>query len=114
MLPLVRPLHDAGFVVLVVGVRGSGTTTPAAQTFGLTEWMDVRAAAEMLRRRPYVDANKIGGAGIGTGATAALLAAEPDDGLRALVLDDPASSADEVVAHRLAPRLPYLEWMRPI
>jgi pimeloyl-ACP methyl ester carboxylesterase len=114
MLPLVRPLHEAGMVVLVVGLRGSGTTLPAAQTFGLTEWMDIRAASEMLRHRPYVDANRIGVVGIGTGATAALLAAQHDDGLRALVLADPATGADEVVATRIAPHQPCLSWMRPV
>ena len=55
LLPLVRPLHEAGFVILMLNVRGVGTATAAAQTFGLKESRDVLAAVEMLRRRPFVN-----------------------------------------------------------
>ncbi len=114
MLPLVRPLHDAGMVVLVVGLRGSGTATPAAQTFGLTEVGDVKAAADMLRRRAYIDPDRIGVVGIGTGATAALLAAQRDESLSVLVLDDPPRGAEDVIAQHIAPHPECLRWMLPM
>ena len=108
MLPLMRPLHNAGFVVLAVSLRGCGESGPAAVTFGLNEAQDVQAAVEMLRRRPFVDGNHIGLIGIGTGATACLLAADRDASLHALVLDHPLHNFDEAVAHHLAPEQSYL------
>src|SRR5438132_7474728 len=78
LLPLVRPLHDAGLVVLVLATRGNGALTSEAQTFGLNESMDVRAALDMLRRRPFVDPDRVAVLGVGTGANAALLAARKD------------------------------------
>src|SRR5690606_3947458 len=54
-LPLVKPLNEAGVVVLVLATRGDGGTTGTASTFGLRESRDVAAAVEVLRRRPFVD-----------------------------------------------------------
>ena len=113
MLPLVRPLHEEGFVVLVVGLRGSDSKVPAGQTFGLNESGDVRAAVELLRRRPSVDARRIAIVGTGTGATAALLAARSDAGVAALVLDNPLRHSDDLM-HRISPGQWWLAWMRPM
>src|SRR4051794_39542176 len=49
MLPLVKPLHDAGFVVLVLGLRGDDAAQQVGQAFGLRESADVKAAVELLR-----------------------------------------------------------------
>ena len=113
MLPLIRPLHQAGFIVLVVGLRGSGPGG-IGSTFGLCESMDVKAAVEMLRRRSFVDPQKIAILGIGTGATAALLAAKDDPQLAALVLDHPLHDAPAAIAQRLIPDQPLLQWMQPL
>ncbi|MGH7214175.1 MAG: alpha/beta hydrolase [Tepidisphaeraceae bacterium] len=119
MLPLVAPLHRAGYVVLVVGLRGAGTGDVAGQTFGLNEALDVRAAVEMLRRRPFVDSNKVALLGVGTGATASLLAAKGDHnsggvGIAALVLEQPVDHGDQVIAQRIAPQHRWLRWMQPL
>jgi hypothetical protein len=114
MLPLIKPLHNAGFVVLVVGTRGGGPTGGVGATFGLKETMDVRAAVTMARRRPYVNADKVAVVGIGTGATAALLAARDDAAIPALVLANPTRDAATVVSERLLPRQPLLHWMTPL
>jgi dienelactone hydrolase len=90
MLPLVRPLHDAGFVVMVVALRGCGASAPAGETFGLLESNDVKAAVAVLRKRPFVDPNRIAIVGVGAGANACVLAASEDAGIKALVLDHPA------------------------
>lgn len=113
LLPLVRPLHEAGMVVLLLSMRGGASTTPVGQTFGLNESMDINASVEMLRRRAYIDPRLIAVAGIGTGATAALLAAENDPQIAALVLENPVSSFDEAIMGRVVPPQSYLHWMRP-
>jgi acetyl esterase/lipase len=111
MLPLVRPLHQAGFVVLVIGLRGG---SGAGSTFGLREALDIKAGVEMLRRRPFVDPARIAVVGIGSGASAALLAAKDDPTLAALVLDHPARDASAVVEQHLVPHHPALAWMSPL
>jgi hypothetical protein len=114
MLPLVKPLHNAGIVLLVVGLRGSGRDVRRAQTFGLNESMDVRASIQMMRNRPYVDPTRVAVVGVGTGASATLLAGENDGGLAGMVLADPIHKADDVFAERVVPNKPYLKWMRPL
>lgn len=103
MLPLVQPLHQAGFVVLAINLRGSPTLTGEAQTFGIRESLDVKAAIDMLRRRPFVDPNKIALVGVGTGANACLIAASKDPAIPAMVLSEPVSSFDPAFAERVGP-----------
>jgi pimeloyl-ACP methyl ester carboxylesterase len=112
MLPLVKPLHEAGYVVLIVGQRGNGAG--AASTFGLRESVDVLAAMEMLRRRPGIDTKRIAVLGVGTGATAALLAAERDGGVAALILDHPIVGVEQVLEEYLGPPQPWLRSLRPL
>jgi pimeloyl-ACP methyl ester carboxylesterase len=114
MLPLVAPLHEDGIVVLAIGLRGTGTAKTAAQTFGLSEAADVLAAVNILRRRPFVDPTRVAVIGIGTGANAAVLAAEKDSGIAALVLADPLPAAADVVAQRIGPSQAGLRWMQPL
>lgn len=113
MLPLVRPLHEAGLVVLVVGLRGEGTPNLSARTFGLREAADVKAAVEMLRQRPFVDAERIAVIGSGSGATAALLAAGEDPRIAALVLDSPYNDPQQVLP-RIGPADKWLAMLRPM
>ena len=114
VLPLVSPLHDAGYVVLALNLRGHGPSSSTGSTFGLNEAQDVRAAVELLRRRPYVDPDAVGVLGIGTGATAALLAAEQDPRLNVLVLDHPVRQFQDILDQRIGPKQPWLSWVRPI
>ena len=114
MLPLVRPLHESGFVVLTLNLRGNGGSAPAAQTFGLREALDVKAGVEMLRRRPFVDATRITVVGAGTGATAALIHAKSDPAISAIVACDPIRRVDMLLDGTLAPRHELLAWMRPL
>lgn len=114
VLPLISPLHDAGYVVLAINLRGRGPSASTGSTFGLNEAQDVRAAVELLRRRfPYVDPDAIGVLGIGTGANAALIAAEQDPRISALVLDHPLRQFQDVLNERIGPRHPWLTWVRP-
>jgi pimeloyl-ACP methyl ester carboxylesterase len=115
MLPLVRPLHDAGFVVLAMNTRGNGASGAVGQTYGLNEALDVKAGVEMLRRRTFVDPSRISVLGYGTGASAALLTAKRDSAIRALVLGDPLfNGLDAVLDGRLGPPQEYLSFLRPL
>jgi dienelactone hydrolase len=114
VLPLVAPLHDAGYVLLAINLRGATPGPNIGTTFGINEAQDVRAAVELLRRRPFIDEDAIGVLGIGTGATAALLAAQQDPKIKALILDHPTRQFDDILAVRIGPRHPWLAWVRPM
>jgi len=113
MLPLVKPLHDAGMVVLALDLRGCGNSAAGGQTFGLNESKDVLAAVQMLRRRSYIDPNRIAIFGSGTGANAALLAAQNDPRIAALILDRPMCDP-QLVMDQFIPRSPALKLMQPL
>jgi len=112
LLPLVKPLHERGFVVLLLALRGGQSLTGDAQTFGLKESMDVNAAVEMLRRRAFVDSGKIAVLGVGTGANASLLAAKKDPQLAALVLSNPVDGFDSAFARRVGENRTWLPPLR--
>lgn len=113
MLPIITPLHDAGYVLLVLNLRGTGPSAKVGSTFGINEAQDVRAAVELLRRRPFVDPDAIGVLGVGTGATACLLAAQQDPALKTMIVDHPVRQFDDLLLERIGPRHPWLAWVRP-
>jgi pimeloyl-ACP methyl ester carboxylesterase len=86
-LPLAAKLHEAGFAVLMLDLRGQGESPPSAVTFGLRERFDVVAAINHLRSLQSVDANKICLVGYGMGAAAVLNAAALDQSVAAVVVD---------------------------
>lgn len=114
MLPLITPLHEAGFVVLAVSLRGADSSSSAGCTFGILESHDVEAAVQTLRTRNYVDSSRLAVIGVGTGANAAMLAAERDPRIGALVLERPYRNVDQVVAEHLAPFENWFSWLRPL
>lgn len=114
MLPLVPQLHEAGMVVLIVGLRGSGPSGGTGQTFGLNEAMDVRAAVDMLRRRSYVDPARVSVMGIGTGANAAVIAAQQDANIAALILDRPLESFEQALTGRLGRDDKWVQLLMPL
>ena len=86
-LPLAAKLHDAGFAVLMLDMRGQGESPASAVTFGLRERFDVVAAINHLRDLPSVDSTKICLIGYGMGASAVLHAAALDKSVAAVVVD---------------------------
>jgi pimeloyl-ACP methyl ester carboxylesterase len=114
MLPLIKPLHDAGFVVLALNLRGGGAHAVTGETFGLHEAGDVKAAVEVLRKRQFVDSSRIAVAGCGTGASAALLAAQTDGQIAAVVADAPIKDAHDLVRNRIMPDNIWLSWLSPL
>lgn len=114
LLRLIAPLHDEGYVVLAMGLRGQGTATPVGQTFGVKEADDVLAAITFLRDRPYVDGGKMALVGTGSGASAALLASQADGGVSRLVLVNPPERGWDAFATNVVPNHRALSWMRPL
>lgn len=114
MMPLIQPLHEAGFVVLALGLRGRGAAESAGATFGLREAADAKAAVELLRRRTFVDGTKIAVVGVGTGANAALIAADEDRNIAAVVAVSPHDSAKEVLTSVLGPKQRWLAFLDPL
>jgi pimeloyl-ACP methyl ester carboxylesterase len=114
MVPLIQPLHERGFVVMAVGLRGVGRPRVAAQTFGLNESVDVRAALGELRKRSTVDADRVVLVGVGTGANAAVIAASQEPSVRALVLVNAARTAEDVVAERIGPQRYGTRWAQVV
>ena len=111
LLPLVQPLHDAGFVVLVMNLRGAGSLSGEAQTFGIREATDIKAGVDMLRRRSFVDPARIALIGMGTGANACAIAGRNDPSIVALVLAAPVANFDEAFADRVGPEH---TWLHPL
>jgi pimeloyl-ACP methyl ester carboxylesterase len=114
LMPLAEPLHKAGFVVLAINLRGAASLSSDAQTFGIREAMDVRAAVEMLRRRQYVDPSRVALVGLGTGANASLLAARSDPAITTLVLSAPVENFDQALGNRIGSDRKWLPTMRPL
>jgi alpha-beta hydrolase superfamily lysophospholipase len=119
MLPLVKPLHEAGFVVMVVGLRGTtntggGARLPAGQTFGLREAADVKAAVEHLRRRPSVDPKRVALVGVGAGASASLIHLASDPNIAAAVIEGPADGLDQMLVRHVVPQHEWLRWIKPL
>jgi hypothetical protein len=112
VLPLVRPLHEAGYVVMVTTLRGQDGGA-GGHTFGLKESDDVVAAVELLRRRSFVDPDRVAVIGVGTGATAAMLAAgRGESAIPAVIALRPPSNLDEIFYRKIVP--PRLALLAPL
>jgi pimeloyl-ACP methyl ester carboxylesterase len=114
VLPLVKPLHDSGFVVLAVNTRGCGQSEGSGSTFGLRESLDIEAAIRQLHELAYVDPRRIAVVGVGTGATAAMIAAQKDSTISAMVLDRPVTGTKEIIANYIGPTHHSFLWMQPL
>lgn len=114
VLPMINPLHNAGFVVLAINLRGAASLSGTAQTFGIREARDIKAAVEMLRRRSFVDPDRIAVVGVGTGANAALIAGRDDPGIAALVLAAPIDGFDNAFSERIGHHHRWLPPLKPL
>jgi dipeptidyl aminopeptidase/acylaminoacyl peptidase len=85
MLPLARPLRDAGFAALYVDARCHGASDGDSFASLPRFAEDIEHAADWLARQPGIDAARISVIGHSVGAGAALLAATRRPGLAAVV-----------------------------
>ncbi|HVX83897.1 MAG TPA: alpha/beta fold hydrolase [Phycisphaerae bacterium] len=86
-LPLAKRLHEEGFVVLMLDLRGQGDSDPAAVTYGLRERTDILAGVKFLRELSMVNEAKVCVVGRDVGGVAALEAAALDSSVAAVVAD---------------------------
>ena len=82
-----RMLARHGYGVLLYDERGRGESQGAPDAIGWTWRRDVAGAIAWLKHRPEVDAQKIGGLGLSTGAEALVQAAAQRGDLHAVVAD---------------------------
>jgi dipeptidyl aminopeptidase/acylaminoacyl peptidase len=90
-------VQKAGFASLLFDMEGSGLRSGRPVTLGYKERWDLMDAASYVRTRPDVDASRIGVLGVSMGAATALLAAELDPDLRAIVADSAYANLPDMV-----------------
>jgi dipeptidyl aminopeptidase/acylaminoacyl peptidase len=97
MVGYAQMLHDAGFATFMFDMQGSGLRRGEPVTLGHKERWDTMDAAQYLRSRSDVDGNKIGALGVSMGAATALMAAEQDNTIKAIVADSSYASLTDMV-----------------
>lgn len=95
-LALARRLVASGVSVLMIDLRGHGSSSASRLSYGQHERHDVLGAVDWLLERGY-PADAIGVLGGSMGASTALLAAADEPMLRALVVDSPFADFAEMI-----------------
>ena len=113
-LPMTRVLHEAGFAVLLLDLRGQGDSAPSAVTFGIRERLDVLAGVKYLRSLPAIDPMHVCVTGQGIGAAAALHAAALDSSIAAVVADGVWPSFDTRVQSFFDQPNAPTRWLAPL
>jgi fermentation-respiration switch protein FrsA (DUF1100 family) len=80
-------LASHGYGVLLYDARGTGLSEGTPNGYGWNWDRDVEGALAFLREQPDVDADRIGGLGLSTGADVLIEVAAEGDGLKAVVSD---------------------------
>jgi len=81
---LARAHVEAGISVLMIDLRGHGTSSRARMTYGAGEKLDVLGAVDWLRAQGH---GRVGVLGASMGAASALLAAADEPAIEAVVAD---------------------------
>jgi pimeloyl-ACP methyl ester carboxylesterase len=102
---MLRPLHEAGFHLLLFDFRAMGASGGSLCTYGYREQHDVLAALSWLRSETEIE--QAGLYGLSMGAASALLAAAHDDGVTAVVADSGFAHLGEMLAR------PFWPFVRP-
>lgn len=87
LLTLAAALHKDGYHILLPDLRGHGESGDARITFGLNEKLDLQVAADALKRRPQIDATRLGVYAQSMGSAAAVQALAERHDVRGFVLD---------------------------
>jgi len=102
---LVAALQARGIAVLMIDLRGHGTSSGARLTYGARERFDVLGAVDWLRAQGHA---RIGVLGASMGAASALMAAADEPAIAALVADSPFADFGRMIErhYRKLARLP--------
>lgn len=98
-LPLLRPLHRAGFHLMLFDFRTMGVSGGSACTYGYHEQTDVLTAVEWLRAEAGVE--RVGLMGYSMGGACALLAAARDPEVAAVATDCAFARLEEMIERKL-------------
>ncbi len=109
-MPAAIMLHEAGYHVLMIDLRGHGESEGEQITYGYREGLDVTTAEEFLTSLP--DVEKVGAIGHSLGGAAVVRAAAIDERLQALVIESSFSSLADAVndsfkRHTRLPNWPF-------
>ncbi|GAC1354047.1 MAG: hypothetical protein NVS4B8_28170 [Herpetosiphon sp.] len=85
-LRFLRAMHERGFAMLMIDMRGHGASGNGRFTFGLRERRDILGAVDWLRGHGFA-AGHIGLLGASMGAAASIYAAADEPAIGALVVD---------------------------
>jgi len=108
MLPALKPLHAAGFAVLLLDARCHGQSDDAAFTSLPLFAEDIEAGLDWLRQNPLVDAQCLAVMGHSVGAGAALLCATRRPDVRAVISLSAFAHPREIMRTYLAEaHIPY-------
>ncbi len=95
-LDMAEALHQSGFSVMMIDMRGHGQSADAHFTFGILERREVMAAVDYLLARGH-QSGKIGLLGTSMGAASVIGAAAEDPAVGAVVTDSLFADAYPVV-----------------
>ena len=106
-------LVEMCFNVLLFDLRAHGSSGGDRITGGIDEAEDVLGAYDYMRSRG-TDPHQIGVLGRSMGAGAAVLAAEAEPDIRALVLEGTYAEVYELIAFEVGRKTPVPEWIAPV
>jgi alpha/beta superfamily hydrolase len=95
-VPFANMLHQAGFSVLLIDLRGHGESADARFTFGIKERQDVLGAVDWLEGRGY-QSGKIGVLGYSLGAASVVGAAAEEPDIGAIWIDSAFADVESVI-----------------
>ncbi len=101
LLNLADKLHAADFSIVLPLLRGHDRKAEVATTMGWKESEDLKVLLDELRGRKYLESQKLGAWGMNISAFALLQAARQGVSFRALVLDSPFLSIEDMLSQRL-------------
>lgn len=110
---LAARLADLGYAVLLFDLRGHGSSGDGRVSGGYFERWDVLGAYDYLVDERGHPAGGIGVLGFSMGAASAILAAELEPRIAAVVADSPYASASELLAREAARATPLPGWLTP-
>ena len=112
-LEIARRLRELGYNLLMFDQRAHGESGGERVSGGYLERHDLGGAIDFLKARG-VSESSMGVLGISMGAGTALLALPQEPGIRALVLESPYASADDLIAFEVARTTFFPEWIAPV